>query len=467
MSTDVTTPGAVPAAAASPRRNSTLLLGLIGLCAALSLWSALAGHHLTFLFALLTLLLLAAFPVYVCLGGASLAYMLLSGDAPSMMVMHRMVNGIDSFPLIAVPFFILAGALMNVGGITDRIFDFAKSLIGWMPGGLGHVNVGSSVIFAGMSGAAVADAGGLGMIEIRAMREAGYDDDFSIGVTAASSTIGPIIPPSLPLVIYGVMASASIGKLFIAGLIPGLMMAGALMVMVAIYAKRNRYPRDAALSPRRIASTFSRAFLSLLTPVIIVAGIVMGVFTPTEAAIAAVVYALILSGLVYRSLSWQRLMRIAMETLETTAFVMLIVASASAFAWIMASNQLPELLASSLLGMTQNTVVITLLMLLVLFVVGCFMEPIAAITILVPALLPVATQIGIDPVQFGIIMVLNLMIGLLTPPVGMVLYVLARVSDTPFERCVKATAPFLVPLVIVLLLITFIPALTLWLPGVL
>ena len=419
---------------------------------------------LALLFVLVFAFLIMGFPVAIALGGSSLVYVLLSGQVPDLVVVHRMVNGVDSFPLLAVPFFILAGNLMNTAGITNRIFDFAKACVGWLRGGLGHVNIGASVIFAGMSGAAVADAGGLGTIEIKAMRDAGYDPDFSVGVTAASSTIGPIIPPSLPMVIYGVVASASIGQLFAAGFLPGLLMAVSLMVMVAWYARRRNYPRDARFAWGQLGLAFLRAFLSLMTPVIIVGGILFGIFTPTEAAIAASVYALALGLLVYRTLTWRRLVRVSFDTVETTSIIMLIVAGASIFAWILTSNRVTEHFASFILAVTDNPYLVLLVINVILVIVGCFMETIAAITILVPVLLPVVVKLGIDPVHFGVIMVLNLMIGLLTPPVGMVLYVLSRVSGVPFERCVAATAPFLVPLVTVLVLVTFVPALSMWLP---
>lgn len=413
--------------------------------------------------ALFTLLIIGA-PVAIALAGASMLWVYVTGRVPDFVVIHRMVNGVDSFPLLAIPFFILAGNLMNSAGITANIFAFAKSLVGWLPGGLGHVNIGASVIFSGMSGAAVADAGGLGTIEIKAMREAGYDVPFSVGVTAASSTIGPIIPPSLPMVIYGVIASTSIGQLFAAGLIPGLLMAVALMIMVAYYARKRNYPRDAGFSIAAVGRSFSKAFLSLLTPIIIIGGIATGVFTPTEAAIAAVAYALFLGLVVYRSLTWRRLVQITMDTIETTAIILLIVAGASIFAWILTSNRVTEQFAGMILTLTDNPILILLLLNIILFLVGFFMETIAAITILVPVLLPVAVQAGVDPVHFGVIMVLNLMIGLLTPPVGMVLYVLSRVAKVPFEKCTTATLPFLVPLVVVLLLTTFVPALSMWLP---
>ncbi|NRA21950.1 MAG: TRAP transporter large permease [Oceanospirillaceae bacterium] len=421
---------------------------------------------LTILFSALFILMLLRVPIAFSLALASLGYILYDG-LPPVLLIHSMIGGMDSFPLLSIPFFILAGGLMNSAGITERIFGFARALVGWMPGGLGHVNIGSSIIFAGMSGAAVADAGGLGAIEIKAMRDAGYDDDFSVGVTAASSTIGPIIPPSLPLVIYGVMASVSIGQLFVAGIIPGLLMAVSLSIMVWWIARKRNYPTDVAFRLSTIKSTFKQAFLPLLTPVIIVGGIVSGVFTPTEAAICAAAYAIFLGVVVYRSLTIRKLSVIAIETIEITASIMMIVGAASVFAWILTANQVATHFGDFLLGFTDNKNVVLLLIMLLVLIVGLFMETLAAISILVPVLLPVSVQFGIDPVHLGIIVILNLMLGLLTPPVGMVLFVLSRVSGVPFEKCVSATMPFLVPLVIVLLLLTFIPSLTLYLPELL
>jgi len=402
-------------------------------------------------------------PIAVALAGSSLLYVWAAG-MPDVVVLHRMIGGIDSFPLLAIPFFILAGNLMNSALITERIYAFAVAAFGWMRGGLGHVNVVGSVIFAGMSGTAVADAGGLGTIEIKAMRDHGYDDRFAVGITAASSTIGPIIPPSLPLVIYGVMANTSVGQLFAAGFIPGLGMAGALMLWVAWIAHRKHYGRDARFSTHVLAVTFKQAFLALMTPVILIGGMVSGMFTPTEAAIAAVVYALFLGFVVYRTLTWDSLVKVSLETIETTAVILLIVAAASIFGWLLTSARVTEQLTEWVLGFSKDPVTILILVNLLLLVVGCFLETIAAITILVPVLLPIMTQIGVDPVQFGIVMVLNLMIGLLTPPVGMVLYILARVARIPFEECAKACLPFLVPLLLVLAVVTFWPAFSLWLP---
>lgn len=410
--------------------------------------------------------LLIGLPVAVALGGSSLLYVALTGDLPLLVVVHRMVNGIDSFPLLAVPFFIMAGNLMNSAGITDRIFHFAIAAVGWAKGGLGHVNVFASIIFAGMSGTAVADAGGLGTIEIKAMRDARYPDDFSIGITAASSVIGPIIPPSLPLVIYGVMANTSVGQLFAAGILPGLLIAVILFGWVAVVARLRKFPRDAAFGWVRLLHSTFRAVLPLMTPVILIGGMKSGLFTPTEAAIAATVYALFLGLVAYRSLGWNRLVRVSMETIETTAIILLIVAGASIFGWLVTTTRISEEVAEAVLAITENRALVLLLVNALLLVVGCFLETIAAITILVPVLLPLITKIGVDPVQFGIIMTLNLVIGLLTPPVGLVIYTLARISNRSFEFTTAAIAPFLIPLFGALLVVTYWPGFVLLLPEI-
>jgi tripartite ATP-independent transporter DctM subunit len=417
------------------------------------------------LFVSLFAMLILGFPVAVALAGSSAIYILLQGTVPDVVIVHRIINGVDSFPLLAIPFFVLAGNLMNTAGITNRIFDFAMALVGWLRGGLGHVNVTASVIFAGMSGTAVADAGGLGTIEIKAMRDRGYSADFAMGITAASSTIGPIIPPSLPLVIYGVMANASIGQLFVAGVIPGLMMAFALMVYVAWQAYIKDIPADQAFKLSVLASSFINALPALMTPGLIIGGMIFGWFTPTEAAIAACVWALVLGFFVYRSMSWKRFLRVSMDTVETTAIILFIVGTASIFAWVLTQARITEYLAGGLLAISDNPIVILLLINIILLVVGCFLETIAAITILVPVMLPITTQLGIDPVHFGIVMVLNLMIGLLTPPVGMVIYILSRVANMPLTQAIKAVLPFLAPLLAVLALITFVPEVTLYLPS--
>jgi tripartite ATP-independent transporter DctM subunit len=310
----------------------------------------------------------------------------------------------------------------------------------------------------------VADAGGLGNIEIRAMRDHGYPVDFAVGITGASSTIGPIIPPSLPMVIFGVMANASVGQLFAAGFLPGLIMALFLMIWVAVAARRRGFGRDAAFSLRRLGHTAWRAVLPLMTPVLLIGGMVSGAFTPTEAAIAATMYALFLGAVVYRTLTWRGFARVTAETIETTAIVLLIVAGASIFGWLITTTRITEDIAALVLSITREPWMVLLLVNLLLLVVGCFLETVAAITILVPVLLPIMIEIGVDPVHFGIIMVLNLMIGLLTPPVGMVLYILARVSGLSIERTTAACAPFLIPLFGVLMMVTFWPQMVLFLP---
>ena len=436
---------------------------LILILSGLSIWALLAGKQIHFLFGLAFTIIIIGLPVAFCLAGSAYVYILVSDLAPNVVIAHRLINGMDSFPLLAIPFFILAGTLMNSVGITNRLFDFAKALVGWLPGGLGHVNVGASIIFAGMSGAAVADAGGLGTIEIKAMRDAGYDPEFSVGITASSSTIGPIIPPSLPMVAFGVMASCSVGQLFAAGLIPGLIMGLALMIMVAYIAHKRNYPRSDSFSIRVLGHSFKGAFLSLVTPGIIVGGILTGLFTPTEAAIGAVVYAMFL-GLFYRTLTFKRLVSISMETIDTSATIMMIIGAAAVFAWILTSNQIAVLFTDFVTTNLSSKFMILLTINAILLIVGCFLEPIAAITIMVPVLLPLADKIGLDVIHLGVIMVLNLMIGLLTPPVGTVLYVLSRVSNIKFERCLAGTAPFFIPLVVVLLLITYVEGFSLFLP---
>ena len=446
--------------------------------------------------------------IAMCLG--SLLYIWISGTIPPLTVVHRMVGGVDSFPLLAVPFFILAGALMNSAGITNRIYNFALALVGWLKGGLGHVNVIGSVIFAGMSGTAIADAGGLGTIEIKAMKDHGYPTEFALGITAASATLGPIIPPSLPMVIYGVQANVSIGKLFAAGFIPGAVMALFMMAMVAYYAHVRKYGSDIPFSWPRMGGAFFElsfvvitavalyflwsgeglpgwlrfgallvgtmvadklfkfeAYMALLTPVILIGGMATGLFTPTEAAVAAVAWALFLGFIWYRTLNWRMLIKISMETIETTAIVLFIVASASIFAWVLTTTQITEAIAQWVLSISDNPLVFLLLANIFLLFVGCFMETIAAITILVPVFMPIIAKLGIDPVHFGLVMILNLMIGLLTPPVGMVLFVLQKVAKISFEATVKAVLPWLWPLLATLALITYVPQLVLWLPGVL
>ena len=418
------------------------------------------------IFAIWIVLLLLGMPIYVSLGAASLLHILTNEALNPLIIPQKITMAANSFPLLAAPFFILMGNLMNSSGVTMRIFNFANVLVGWMRGGLGHTNVVASVIFAGMSGAAVADAGGLGTIEIEAMRKAGYDDDFTCAITAASSTIGPIIPPSLPMVIYGVLAETSVGGLFVGGFIPGMLMAFALMFMVRHYAIKRNYPREPMPTLGLVWKNFIKAFWALMTPVVLLAGIISGIFTPTEAAVFAAFFALILGLFVYKELTFKDLPRTILGSVETNGVVLALVMTAVLFAWDLSVAQIPQTIGMYLASVSHNKVVLLLIVNVFLLFVGCFMEATAAQMILVPILYPVAQQAGVSAIQFGVIVVLNLMIGTITPPIGIVLFVVSNVAKVSFERVTKATLPFLVPLFAVLLLVTYWPALTTWLPRV-
>ncbi len=408
--------------------------------------------------------LMLGVPVFASMGLAAAAFVWWGGF-PGVVMPQKVAQAVNSFPLLAAPFFILMGNLMNSAGITERIFRFAKVLVGWWRGGLCHANIVGSVIFAGMSGSAVADAAGLGTVEIKAMKDAGYDAETAAAVTAASATIGPIIPPSLPMVIFGVVAEVSIGGLFIGAIVPGLLMAAALMAMVWRVAHKRAMPREPFPGLREVWESFRGAFWAILAPVLLIGGMLSGVFTPTEAAAVAAFYALVVGLFVYRDFCLRDLPRIILDTVETTGVVMAIVMAAVLFGWALSVSRVPQAVGMALTALSTDPVVVLLIVNLLLLVVGCFMEAIAAILILTPILMPAAMQGGIDPVQFGVIFVLNLMIGTLTPPVGIVLFVVAKVADLPFERVTRATAPYLVPLLAVLAAITLFPPLTTWLPG--
>ena len=404
--------------------------------------------------------------IYAAMGLAGFAFLLLAG-IPGIVIPQKVAMAANSFPLLAAPLFILMGNLMNSSGVSYRIFDFAKAVVGWMRGGLCQANIIGSVIFAGMSGSAVADAAGLGTVEIEAMKKEGYDAETAAAITAASATIGPIIPPSLPMIVYGVAAETSIGGLFIAGVIPGLLMAVALMLMVRHLAIRRNLPRHPFEGVRALWIAFRRAFWALMAPVVLFGGLFSGIFTPTEAAAIAVTYALVLGLFVYRDFKLAELPRIILDTVETTGVVMALVMTASLLGYCISVSRLPQVFGEMLTGLTTNPLVYLLIVNLLLLVVGCFMEALAAMLVLIPILVPPALALGIDPVQFGLVFVLNLMIGTITPPVGVVLYVTAKVADVPFENLVKAVAPYLVPLFVVLAMITLWPPLTTWLPSLL
>jgi len=403
-------------------------------------------------------------PIGVAMIVVSLGYFHIVGAGLTFAV-RLMSDSLNSFPLLAVPLFILTATLLNSSGISRRLFDFAKALVGHIPGGLGHVNVLASLFFSGMSGSAMADAGGLGKMEIQAMREAGYDDRFSGAVTVASSMIGPLVPPSIPMVLYGVIANTSIGDLFLAGVAPGVLTAGALMVMVYVFARRHNYPVTERASLADIARLFRDSIGALLTPAVIIGGIFSGYFSPTEAAGITVLYAILLNLFIYHELPLGKFLADLYETAVTSAAVGTIVAGVGLFGYILAREQAPQQIAELFLGMTDNPVVFLFIVNALIFILGAFIESLAILLILVPMLVPVALQFGVDPVHFGVIIVLNLMISILTPPMGVSLFVVAKVSDIPIQVLARAILPWLIPPIAVLFLITLFPGLVTFLPG--
>ncbi|MFA5026950.1 MAG: TRAP transporter large permease [Candidatus Methylomirabilota bacterium] len=414
----------------------------------------------------LVLLMLLGVPIAISLGLTAIGTMYWMGGTDLLiMFAQRAYFGTASFPLLAVPFFILAGNLMNTGGVTQRIFGVAQLCVGRIHGGLGHVNVIASMIFAGMSGSAVADAAGLGAVEIDAMTRAGYRRRFAAAITAVSSTIGPIIPPSIPFVIYGSLTNVSVGALFLGGIIPGLLMGLALMAVIAVVAKRQNLPRMLERPAGREAlRVLLGALPSLAMPPIIVVGILTGVFTPTEAAVAATLYATILGVLVYRELKLSNLLEILWESAKQTVQVMFIIAAASPFGWVLIQQQVPNAVINAILSLSTTPWVILLMVNLILFVLGMFIEGIAIMIITFPIFLPLIAQIQVDPTHFGVVVVLNLMIGLVTPPVGMCLYAVSAISKVPMGEMFKEMWPYVLVLVAVLGVVTYCPAVTLWLP---
>jgi tripartite ATP-independent transporter DctM subunit len=384
------------------------------------------------------------------------------------LVVQRMTSGIDSFPLLAIPLFVLAGNLMNVGGVAARIFDFAVALVGHLRGGLAQVNILASLIFSGMSGVAQADAAGLGTVEIKAMKKEGFDAAFAAACSAASAIVGPIIPPSVIMVIYGVLAQVSIGDLFLAGLVPGALIGLLLMATVWFLVATGRV--HAPVRPRPPAGTLGRSFVraipALMAPVILMVGLLSGVATPTELGAITVVYAAAL-GFAYRELTLARLYAAMGETFVTTGVLVFIMAAAVPFGWAIAVNNIPANLAASLLELTSNPWVILAIVNLLLLAVGLFMETTAILLIAVPTLLPLMRLIGVDPVHFGLVIILNLLIGAATPPFGVLLFIVQDIARVSFAAVVRAIVPFYVPLVIALLLVTYWPDLSLWLPRVL
>lgn len=398
---------------------------------------------------------------------AALLSVMFTMNVPLTIIVEKLELGADNYMMIAIPLFVLAANIMNYAGVSERIFRFARAVVGPFPGALGHANIIASVVFAGISGSAIADSAALGKVEIQAMNEQGYPRDYSAAITCASATIGPIIPPSIPLVLYAGIASQSVGRLFLGGILPGLILAAVLMAQNHIISVKRNYPRDEKLTFREVCWSFVRSFLPIMTPVIIVGGIVGGLFTPTEAAAITGVYAFMLGFFVYRELKLSMLPKILMETLETSAIVMLIVSGASAFNWVLTVGQLGNMLTNFAAAVSGTPMVFMFVTVFVLLVLGMFMESTAILIVITPFLVPVAQSFGVDLVYFGVVVVLTLMIGLCTPPFGMGLFTVAQVADLPVEKVLKSIMPFIPPLLIALVIVILFPGVITWLPSVL
>ena len=418
----------------------------------------------TLLFVLVSLIALRV-PVSISIG-ISTVIALIIGDFPLSVIPRMMIDGLDTFTLLAVPFFVLAGNIMNAGGVTERIFAFAKALFSPIRGGLAQVNVAASMIFAGMSGAALADLAGLGTVEMRAMRKGGYTLNVAAAVTLASCTIGPIIPPSIVLIVYGLATDTSIGRLFLGGIIPGFIIGLITMVWISLWVrfKKTSWGQPEPFVVSDVWSTFKGGALALFSPVLIIGALVLGVSTPTEVGVIAATYALFV-GIIYRDLTWKKLLECIVESMQTTAIIMYIVAVSIVMGWIITMERLPHEAAKAIQLYIEHPLLALLIINVFLILVGMFLETLPAILILSPILLPILAPFGIDQVHFGVIICFNLIIGIITPPMGIGLFVAARVADTTPELVLKATMPFLIPLLFGLAIVTAFPILTLWLPD--
>lgn len=424
------------------------------------------GNSLLVLIGLFILLTIIGFPIAAALSLSACASIFFTMHVPATILVEKLQLGADSYLMMSVPLFILAANIMNASGVSRRIFDMARALVGNFPGALAHANVIASVVFGGISGSAIADSASLGKIEIEAMKEQGYPPEYAAAVTAASATIGPIFPPSIPLVLYAGIASQSVGRLFLAGIIPALLIASALIVQIFFTAKKRGFPRDERKSLRQILCTFKDSFFAMLTPVIILCGICFGWFTPTESASITVLYALILGLFVFRELKWSMLPQIMLDTIVTSGVVLLIVAAASLFSWVLTVGQLGAALTAFAAGVS-NKFLFLIAINAVLLLLGMVMETTAILIVITPFLIPVAQAFGVDLIHFGVMLVLNLMIGLSTPPFGMGLFTVSQVAGIPIEKNVKSILPFIPPMLIVLVLVTFIPQISTWLPNIL
>jgi tripartite ATP-independent transporter DctM subunit len=419
------------------------------------------------LLVLFLFLIALGIPISMSMGLATVLSLIIGGDAEFFFILpQQMVEGVDSAALLAIPFFIFAGNLMNVSGMTDKIFDFASNLIGHFRGGLAQVNVLASMVFAGVSGAAVADCAGLGTVEIKAMVERGYSRSFSAAITAASSAVGPIIPPSIPLVIYAYIAETSVGRMFLGGVIPGIVIGSSLMLTNYIMSYRHNFPRMERASFNKIIRTAVDGVVALVAPIIIVGSILTGVVTATESGVLASAYALLV-GILYGKLSLRSLWSALYDSMIVTTVIMFIIAFATAMGWLFAYEQIPLIIADAMLSLTANKYLFLLILIVFLLLIGCVIEGIPAMLITLPLLLPLADHFGIDRVHFGLIVVYGILIGIVTPPMGIALYIMVEVADIKFEDVVVAVLPYLIPLIAVLLLITYVPQVTLYLPNLL
>lgn len=405
-------------------------------------------------------------PVAVTLGLSSMAYLLFA-DIPLVVIPQKMYAGMDSFVLLCIPGFILAGNLMNAGGITERIVRFANALVGWMRGGLAQANIAASMLFGGVSGTAVADVASVGGMMIPGMKKVGYPAPFAAAVTAASSTVGPMIPPSVPMIIVGSLSGLSVGKLFLAGAVPGLMLGFAMMIATYFIARRRNFPREPWQGMGELLSSFTGAVWAIAMTVLIVGGLLVGITTPTETAVIASLYAAIVGLLVYRELPVRRIPGIIVNSAISSAGILVLVGTANVFGWILVAERIPQMLADGVLSITENKFLVILLINLLLLFVGMFMETIAALIILFVPLQALAAAVGIDPLHFAVFAVLNLMIGLTTPPVGVCLFVAANIARLPLSPVIRAIAPYIVTNLIILLLVSYVPALSTWLPNTL
>ena len=423
-----------------------------------------SGALIAVFFVVLLVLMLAGIPIAYALGIASAGYMVMTHTS-LVMVAQRMVNGANSFTMLAIPFFFMAGELMNISGVTDKIIKMAKALVGHFKGGLAQVNIVASVFFAGVSGSATADTAALGATLIPKMVEEGYDLDFSAAITVASSCVGPIIPPSITLVLFGILSGTDVGKLLIAGIVPGIVIALTQMVYTHFYAKKMNYPSYPKATPKEVGKAATSGFTALMMPIIIIGGTLSGVFTPTESAAVAVLYGIIVGFFLYKNIKvpqfYQSLKKVGVQSMNN----MFILAAAACFSWVLTMTKAADVLVNLMLGISTNKYVVLLMILALLMFIGFFMQASQALVVLTPMLMPVIRAIGVDPVHFGIIMVVTLTFGGCTPPVGSMLFVVNSITKMGFARLSKAMLPLYIPLIIAILLITFIPQISLFLPG--